>query len=147
MHRYSARSLGTAPPLTAVRAAGVLGQETGEGISAGGRGSLYVETVCGRSDEPPSSFCQQCGGGGGPRRWMLVCPPVVAVVCRLVDLRLLLNGGVLAALSSATLLRQEKSQSLSQMPTVTTCTQTCIYVHMESFFVLLLLSKSTKFVP
>lgn len=34
---------------------------------------------------------------------MLVCPPVVAVVCRLVDLRLLLNGGVLAALSSAAL--------------------------------------------
>lgn len=34
---------------------------------------------------------------------MLVCPPVVAVVCRLVDLRLLLNGGVLAALSGAAL--------------------------------------------
>lgn len=45
MHHYSARSLGTAPLLTAVRAAGVLGQETGEGISAGGRGRLYVETV------------------------------------------------------------------------------------------------------
>lgn len=29
--QLSARSLGTAPPLTAVRAAGVLGQETGEG--------------------------------------------------------------------------------------------------------------------
>lgn len=28
MHHYSARSLGTAPPPTAVRAAGVLGQET-----------------------------------------------------------------------------------------------------------------------
>lgn len=34
---------------------------------------------------------------------MLVRPPVVAVVCRLVDLRFLLNGGVLAALSSAAL--------------------------------------------
>lgn len=34
---------------------------------------------------------------------MLVCPPVVAVICRLVDLRLLLNGSVLAALSSAAL--------------------------------------------
>lgn len=34
---------------------------------------------------------------------LLVCTPVVAVVCRLVDLRLLLNGGVLAALSSAAL--------------------------------------------
>lgn len=102
MHPYSARSLGTAPPLTVVRAAGVLGQETAEGISAGGRGSLYVETVFGRSDEPPSCFCQQCGGAGA-RQWMLVCPPVVAVVCRLVDLRLLLNGGVLAALSGAAL--------------------------------------------
>lgn len=107
MHRYSAWSLGTAPPLTAVRAAGVLGQETGEGISARGRGRLYVETVCGRSDEPPSSVCQQCWGGGAWSR-MLVCPPVVAVVCRLVDLRLLLNGGVLAALSSAALWREER---------------------------------------
>lgn len=34
---------------------------------------------------------------------MLVCPPAVAVVCGLVDLSLLLNGGVLAALSSAAL--------------------------------------------
>lgn len=55
---------------------------------------------------PLLSFCQQCRGP--PRQWMLVCPPVVAVVCRLVDLRLLLNGGVLAALSSAALSREEK---------------------------------------
>lgn len=40
---------------------------------------------------------------GGARQLMLVCPPVVAVVCRLVDLGLLLNGGVLAALSGAAL--------------------------------------------
>lgn len=38
---------------------------------------------------------------------MLVCPPVVAVVCRLVHLRLLLNGGVLAALSSTALHRED----------------------------------------
>lgn len=38
-----------------------------------------------------------------PRTLMLVCPPVVAVVCRLVDLRLLLDGGVLTALASAAL--------------------------------------------
>lgn len=44
-----------------------------------------------------------CGHCRGARQWMLVCPPVVAVVRRLVDLRLLLNGGVLAALSSAAL--------------------------------------------
>lgn len=43
------------------------------------------------------------GEGAGPRQRMLVCPPVVAVVCRLVHLRLLLNGGVLAALSSTAL--------------------------------------------
>lgn len=46
---------------------------------------------------------------------MLVCPPVVAVVCRLVDLRLLLNGGVLAALSSAALWREESSVSCHVM--------------------------------
>lgn len=39
----------------------------------------------------------------GPGRLMLVCSPVVAVVCCLVDLRLLLDGGVLATLSSAAL--------------------------------------------
>lgn len=33
----------------------------------------------------------------------LVCPPVVAAICRLVDLRLLLNAGILAALPGATL--------------------------------------------
>lgn len=38
---------------------------------------------------------------------MLVGPPVVAVVCRLVHLRLLLNGSVLAPLSGAALLREE----------------------------------------
>lgn len=37
------------------------------------------------------------------RALILVCPPVVAVVCRLVDLRFLLNGGVLVALPSAAL--------------------------------------------
>lgn len=39
---------------------------------------------------------------------MLVGPPVVGVVCRLVDLRLLLKGGVLAALSSAALWGEER---------------------------------------
>lgn len=63
-----------------------------------------METVCGRSDEPPPCFCQQCRG---LRQQMLVCPPVVAVVSRFVDLRLLLNGGVLAALSSAALPRED----------------------------------------
>lgn len=42
---------------------------------------------------------------------MLVGPPVVAVVCRLVHLGLLLNGGVLAALSSAALQRRETSSA------------------------------------
>lgn len=41
---------------------------------------------------------------------MLVGPPVVAVVCWLVHLGLLLNGGVLAALSSAALQRRETAQ-------------------------------------
>ena len=40
---------------------------------------------------------------------MLVCAPVVAVVRRLVDLRLLLNGSVLAALSSAALWRERRA--------------------------------------
>lgn len=39
-----------------------------------------------------------------PPRLVLVGPPVVAVVCRLVHLRLLLNGSVLAPLSGAALL-------------------------------------------
>lgn len=81
-----------------------------------------METVCGRSDEPLFlSFCQQCGGG--PRQWMLVCPPVVAVVCRLVHLRLLLNGGVLAALSSAALLREDSVY-------ITPVCQ-CKYIHVQ----------------
>lgn len=51
------------------------------------------------------SFCQW----RGPLQRLLVCSPVVAVVCRLVHLRLLLNGGVLAALSGAALwMREEK---------------------------------------
>lgn len=54
----------------------------------------------------PASVNNVEGGGAWSR--MLVCPPVVAVVCRLVDLRLLLNGGVLAALSSAALWREER---------------------------------------
>lgn len=68
----------------------------------GAKGSLHVEAVCGRSDEPPATVCQQHGEGGAGGL-MLVCSPVVAVVCRLVDLGLLLNGGVLAPLSSAAL--------------------------------------------
>lgn len=43
-------------------------------------------------------------GGGGAGR--LIGPPVVAVVSGLVDLGLLLDGGVLATLSSATLWRR-----------------------------------------
>ncbi len=70
---------------------------------------------------------------------MLVCPPVVAVVCRLVDLRLLLNGGVLAALSSAALSREERGQFISHLYVkAQSCTRhthidTCIYVHLEYF--------------
>ena len=54
---------------------------------------------------PPSwpQFLSRLWNTRGPRRWMLVGPPAIAVVCGLVDLRLLLNGGVLAALSSAAL--------------------------------------------
>lgn len=42
-------------------------------------------------------------GTGQDRTGGLIASPVVAVVCRLVDLRFLLNGGVLTALSRATL--------------------------------------------
>lgn len=99
----SARSLGTAPPLTAVRAVGVLGQETG-GKSLQEEAGIYTwRLICRRSEEPPTPPSFLTLRGVGSREWMLVCPPAVAVVRRLVDLRLLLDGGVLAALSSAAL--------------------------------------------
>lgn len=58
---------------------------------------------------PPPTFISAfvVGVAGGARRWVLVGPPIVAVVCRLVHLRLLLNGSVLAPLSGAALLREE----------------------------------------
>lgn len=52
---------------------------------------------------PLLSSVNSMGGGGAPPQQMLVCPPVVAVISRFIDLGLLLDGGILAALSSATL--------------------------------------------
>lgn len=51
---------------------------------------------------------------------MLVCPPAVAVVRRLVDLRLLLDGGVLAALSSAALWSRV-TKFISELPLCAMC--------------------------
>lgn len=58
---------------------------------------VYMWRLLAKGERPLLSSIRGCG------QQMLVCPPVVAVVRRLGDLRLLLDGGVLAALSSAAL--------------------------------------------
>lgn len=88
-------SLGTVPPVEWGWYCGVTvqreererrgGQRKGGGIWGGKKGSTNP------------AFGTPNGTGG------LIASPVVAVVCRLVDLRFLLNGGVLTALSRATL--------------------------------------------
>lgn len=95
-------SLSTSPPVAVVSTAGVLSQKNGEGITVGERG-LYGDHLWGRM--PPFVRLRERGLDDGR---VLVGPPVVAVVCRLVDLGLLLKRSILAALSSATTLLGEK---------------------------------------
>lgn len=78
-----------------------------------GRGDLYGETV-GVVSPPLVSRVELVEGG--PWQQVLVGSPVVAVVCRLVHLGLLLNGGVLAALPSGTLQRQDTGPLTSWTP-------------------------------
>ena len=84
MHCCSDGSLGTAPPLTAVRGAGVLGQETGEGnLCRRKREFICGDLFWGRSDEPPPSFCQQVGGGWGGGLTAYVSLPPSCSCCML----------------------------------------------------------------
>lgn len=99
-----AASLGTAPPLTTLGPAGEPDPETGEGFSAGGGGGTCGDCMQSERRTNPTHHhrARRLGGARvGAGLWWLVCAPVVAVVGRLVDLGLLLNGGVLVPLSGA----------------------------------------------
>lgn len=99
---------------------GVLGQETG-GKSLQEEAGIYTwRLICQRSEEPPTPPSFLTLRGVRSREWMLVCPPAVAVVRRLVDLRLLLDGGVLAALSSAALWSRV-TKFISELPLCAMC--------------------------